>query len=121
MQLTKGGITTSVGVPQDSLAAWIETKIWDLGDSERVKYIEQVLVHITNRLFQINMRLEIWGSDSEDAPFTLLQSLPISDDPLNFDIQGQRFFKFIFRDSGVRERWRMHGFEVFGETGGDEF
>ena len=122
LMLTSGGVTFSVGVPQDSLQSWIVTKPWDLNNADKAKFIDRIILHLTNRVNQTNMSLEIYGSDSEDGPFALLQTILVSSqDPITPDVQGFRYFQFRFIDRGVKERWRLHGFEVYGELGGDEF
>lgn len=123
MTKTSGGITVSLGTAQDTLQAWIRTKALDFENPAFVKFLEKIDAHITNRTTQTNLVLEIYGSDSEDGPFAdILQTIPLgSNDPGVFDIPMRRYYELLFIDRGVKERWRLHGFEIFGELGGDEF
>lgn len=122
MLLTSGGITNSVGVPADTLGAWIETKAWDLDKANFSKYIDQIITHLTNRSLHVNMNLLVYGADEEDGPFTLLQTLALSPaDTLNPDVPAKRYFKLRFQDDAVVTRWQLHGFEIFGELVADEF
>lgn len=122
MFLTHSGITRPVGAAQDTLLAWIRTRALDFDQPKFVKFLDQLTAHISNRPAQSTLSVEIYGSDDEDGPFTLLQTVNLSsNDPVNLDVPGQRYYKFRFIDSSVSERWRLHDVEIYGELGGDEF
>jgi hypothetical protein len=136
--LTSGGVVNNVGSPQDTLSAWIQTKALDFNQPSMLsygvpqgdrfpKFIDVFVSHVARRVSQPNLQLEIYGSDDEDAlgyafPASLMQVVPLaSNDPIFPDVPAFRYFKFLWRDNGVRERWRLHRFEVIGEPLGDEF
>lgn len=122
MILEFDGNKVNVGTAIDTTAAYVETKALDFSRVDLVKYLDRIISHVTGRVNQTNLRLLIYGSDSEDGPFTLLDTIDISqNDPGYTDPPGFRFYKFRWEDSFVKERWRLHGFEAWGEFGGDEF
>lgn len=122
MNLTSGGVTLSVGTPQDTLQAWIYTKPLDFDNAEAAKWIDKMIVHLSRRAQQVNMEVQIYAADDEDGEFVRLQAINLSEnDPITPDVDAYRFLVFQFIDYGVRERWRLHGFEIFGELFGDEF
>ena len=68
------------------------------------------------------MTLQIFGSDDENGPFMLLDTLDLSlEDPGYTDPPGARYYQLKYEDIAVRERWRLHGFDVYGEPGGEEW
>jgi len=119
---TVGGVSTSLGTSIGTLEAFIETKAISLGGDKVVYYVDQVTTHLTDNRDQQEMVLEIYGAEAEDGPFKLLDTIDISlEDPGFTDPPGSRYYKFKWIDSAVKERWQLHGFNVFGEPGGEEF
>lgn len=119
---TAGGTVLDLSSAIDTAAAWILTKALDFGAPRKVKFIDTVLFSISNREAQTNLALKIYGSDDEDGPFTLLDTIMVADDAVaNTDPPGFKFFKFRFYDAAIVERWQLGKFEVWGEFGGDEF
>lgn len=128
-----GGVPTILGAATETSTCFIETKAIDVGDEEMSYFIDRVISNISDRPDQLNLVLEIWGSDDEEGVetfeedvrpgnFELLDTISLAKhDPGYTDPPGKRFYKFIFRDNGIIERWRLHGFTVYGEPGGDEF
>ena len=116
-----GGIKTSLGAAIGTTTSFIRTKALTIGD-DMTYFIDKIISHITDSSKQTRMTLEISGSDDEDGPFELLDIIDLSlEDPGYSDPPGRRFYEFKFVDIAVRERWQLHGFDVFGEAGGDEF
>ncbi len=117
-----GGAVVNLGTAIESTNVWIETKAFDMGKANYVKFIERVIFHIRDRVGNPNLVVEIWGSDDEEEGFELLDTIRVGEeDPGYTDPPGKRFFKFIFRDISVALRWAVHGFTVYGELGGEEF
>ena len=117
-----GGVKTSLAAARGTTTAFIRTKALNIGDSKLSYYIDQITSHITSRAAQTKMVLEIYGSDDEDGPFELLDTIDLSlEDPGYTDPPGMRYYQLRFFDSAVRERWQLHGFDVYGEPAGDEF
>jgi len=117
-----GGTQRNVGAAIGTLSAFIETKALDIGDSALTYYLDKINSHITENQDQTLMVLEIYGSDDEDGPFELLDTISLSkEDPGFTDPPGKRYYKFKFTDPAISNRWQLHGFEVYGEPGGEEF
>jgi len=117
-----GGGTLNLGTAIETAVAWIETKAIDFGDDSMVKFLEKLLYNIRGRQNSPYLMVEISGSDDEEGPFNLLDTLSVSlEDPGYTDPPGQRFFKFKFIDTVVGVRWALHGFSIYGEIGGEEF
>lgn len=117
-----GGGLINLGSAIESSNVYIETKAFDMDMPNHVKFIERIIVNIRDRLNNPNLVCEIWGSDDEEGPFELLDTLYLStEDPGYTDPPGMRFYKFIFKDTAVSKRWAIHGFTIFGELGGEEF
>lgn len=123
MFLTKlaGGVV-NLGTAAETGTAWIETKALDFGKDEFVKELESILSNIEGRQANDTMRLEIWGSDDEEGPYELLDTIMLNEeDPGWTDPPGMRFFKLKFIDESVASRWKIHGFEVYGDFAGEEW
>lgn len=117
-----GGGTINLGMSIETASAWIETKALDFGEASFVKFLEKITSHIRQASESPNLVLEIRGSDYEDGPFVLLDTINLSlEDPAYTDPPGHRFFKIRYSDSLVGVRWALHGFTVHGEIGGEEF
>ncbi len=117
-----GGTQRNAGSAIGTLSAYIETKALDIGDSQLSYFIDKIISHITKAASHTQMILEIYGSDSEDGPFELLDTISLSkEDPGYTDPPGKRYYKFRYSDPSIISRWQLHGFEVYGEPGGDEF
>jgi hypothetical protein len=117
-----GGTQRNVGAAIGTLSAFIETKAISIGDSQLSYFLDKINSHITKSANQTLMILEVYGSDDEDGPFDLLDTISLSkEDPGYMDPPGKRYYKFRFSDSSISSRWQLHGFEVYGEPGGDEF
>lgn len=120
--LTRNGIDFNLSAPLDSNETFIQTKALDLGEDQLVKYLDRILTNLDPRLDLNSIEVEVYGSDNEDGPYTLLQSVGLqANDPQYLDVPGQRFYKIRYIDRSTQERWRLHGFSLFGEVGGDEF
>lgn len=112
----------SLGSALGTISCEIETKALNIGRDQFVYFIDQITSHITGNADQQYLILEIYGSDKEDGPFKLLDTIDLSlEDPGWTDPPGKRYYKLIYKDTAVRERWQLHGFDVYGEPGGDEF
>ena len=119
---TVNGIRTSLGAAAGTLTASIETKAISIAGDKLVYFIDQITSHLSNAEKQTSMILEIYGSDKENGPFILLDTLDLSlEDPGFLDPPGQRYYKLRYVDTAVKERWHLHGFNVYGEAGGEEF
>jgi len=119
---TIDGVTRSLGSAFGTNTAYIETKALDIGDAQMSYFIDKIISNITDRTEQTGLVLEIYGSDAENGPFDLLDTIDLSlEDPGYTDPPGMRYYKFRFVDSTVLDRWKIHGFTVYGEPGGDEF
>jgi len=122
MNLTTGGVTIGVGDPQDTLQSWIYTKPLDFENAEAAKWIDKMILHLSRREQQTNMQVQIYAADDEDGEFVRIQSINVSEGAtVTPDVDAYRYLVFQFVDYGVKERWRLHGFEIFGEIFGDEF
>lgn len=125
-----GGEPISLATSIDTSMAWIETKALDIGPNF-VYFIDQITSWISERNEQTNLQLEIYGSDTEDGEeryadddgeggnqFELLDTLDLArQDPAFTDPPGKRYYKLRWIDRAVKERWRLHGFAIFGEPG----
>lgn len=117
-----GGVKTSLGAAFGTTTAFIKTKAMNIGDDKMVYNIDQITSHLKDAVNLREMVLEIYGSDKEDGPFELLDIIDLSlEDPGWTDPPGMRYYQAIYRDNAVAERWKLHGFTVYGEPGGDEF
>ena len=117
-----GGVKTSLGAALGTTMAFIETKALNIGDDKLVYYIDQITSHLKDNEEQEEMVLEIYGSDKENGPFKLLDTIELSlEDPGFTDPPGMRYYKLRYTDPAVSERWQLHGFDIYGEPGGDEF
>lgn len=117
-----GGTQTSLSSALGTGVAFIETKALNIGDDTITYFIDKINSHITNMRKQTRLRLEIYGAEAENGPFKLLDSIDLSlEDPGYTDPPGSRYYKFRFIDFGVQERWQLHGFDIHGEPGGDEY
>jgi len=118
-----GGLV-NLGTAAETGVAWIETKALDFDKPEFVKELEGILSNIDGRQTNDSVRLEIWGSDDEEGTYELLDTIWLSEaeDEMDWtDPPGKRFFKLKFADDYVNNRWRIHGFEVYGDYGGEEW
>jgi len=119
---TVGGEETSLGSALGTLEASIETKALNIGKDKFTYFIDQVTTHLEDNIELQSMVLEIYGSEEEDGPFTLLDTIDLSlEDPGFTDPPGMRYYKLIYRDPAVSGRWKLHGFDVYGEPGGEEY
>ena len=117
-----GGVKTTLGSAFGTNLSEIETKALHIGQDRLVYFLDQITSHITDNRDQQQMILEIYGSDREDGPFDLLDTIDLSlEDPGYADPPGMRYYKLKYIDSAVMERWQLHGFDFYGEPGGDEF
>ena len=117
-----GGIKTSLGIATGVTTSFIRTKALNIGSDELSYFIDKIVSHVTDSAKQTRLSLEISGSDSEDGPFDLLDTIDLSlEDPGYTDPPGSRYYQFKFVDISVQERWQLHGFDVYGEPGGEEF
>ncbi len=117
-----GGDSTNISAAIGTVSAYIETKAISIGDSALSYFLDKINSHITKSAAQTQMILEVYGSDDEDGPFELLDTIALSkEDPGYMDPPGMRYYKFRYSDPAVASRWQLHGFEVYGEPGGDEF
>lgn len=116
------GEQINLGLALDATGCYIETKALDFGNEQIVKELDRIFSNISDRTEQTALSLEIWGADIEGGPFTKIDDQLLSTrDPMSTLAQGQRFFKFIWRDLATLERWRLHGFTIFGDETGDEY
>jgi len=116
------GVKTSLTSAFGTTASFIKTKAVSIGDSKLVYFIDQITTHLSDNEDLRNMVLEVYGSDKENGPFKLLDTIDLSlEDPGFTDPPGMRYYQLIFRDTAVTQRWKLHGFDVYGEPGGDEF
>ena len=119
-----GGEETSLGLSLGTIVAEIETKALNIGKDQFVYFIDQVTSHITGakEVGQRQMILEISGAEHEDGPFKLLDTIDLNlEDPGYTDPPGMRYYKLKYIDPAVGKRWKLHGFDVYGEPGGDEY
>lgn len=117
-----GGIKTSLGVALGTTESFIRTKALNIGRDDLSYFIDKIISHVTDISDQTRLFLEIYGADKENGPFELLDTLDLSlEDPGYTDPPGKRYYQLKFLDTAVRERWQLHGFDVYGEPGGDEF
>jgi hypothetical protein len=117
-----GSGVLNLGTAVETATAWIETKPIDFGESSFVKFLDKMIYNIRGRQTSPYLKLEIRGSDDEEGPFGLLDTLDVAlEDPGWTDPPGQRYYKFKFIDEVVGVRWALHGFEVHGGLGGEEF
>jgi len=116
------GTTLSLGTSIDTGTVFLRTKALDMGQQAFVKFIEKILYNIRDRKGNPDLKLEIWGSDDEEENFELLDTLLVdSEDPGFTDPPGRRYYQLKFTDVNVRKRWSVHGLEIYGEIGGEEF
>ena len=121
LTLHSGGVL-NLGTAIETATAWIQTKPLDFGKNSFVKFLEKILYSIRGRQESSHLLLEISGSDDEEGPFTLLDTIQVSlEDPAFTDPPGQRYYVLKFIDAVVGVRWALHGFEIYGELGGEEF
>lgn len=119
---TSTGQVLNLGTAADTSTAYIETKALDFGKTRFVKFLESLNVEVTERVNHTNMLMQVYGSDAEDGPFELVDSIQVAEeDPMFTDPPGFRYFKFRLYDGLVVSRWRLSGLEVWGELGGMEF
>jgi len=117
-----GGIKTSLNTALGTSSAFIETKAMNIGRDDFSYFLDKITSHITGRVDQTKLVLQIFGSDDENGPFDLLDTIDLSlEDPGYSDPPGKRYYKFRYEDTAVRERWQLHGFDVYGEPGGEEW
>jgi hypothetical protein len=117
-----GGTKTSLGAALGTVVAYIKTKALNVGDDKTVYNIDQITTHLKDAENLRDMVLEVYGSDKEDGPFILLDTIDLSlKDPGFTDPPGMRYYQLLYRDNAVSQRWKLHGFNVYGEPGGDEF
>jgi hypothetical protein len=117
-----GGELTSLGTALGTLEASIETKALNIGVDKFTYFIDQVTTHLEDNADIKRMVLEIYGAEKEDGPFVLLDTIDLSlEDPGFTDPPGMRYYKLIYIDTAVSKRWRLHGFDVYGEPGGEEY
>ena len=117
-----GGGVLNLGTAVETAEAFIQTKPLDFGEGSFIKFIEKILYNIRGRQDSPFLMLEISGSDDEEGPFELLDTLSVAlEDPGFTDPPGHRFYVLKFVDNVVGVRWAIHGFAVYGEPGGEEF
>lgn len=117
-----GGTAVPLGAATDPYAAFVTTKALNIGQDDMSYFLDKLVAHVTDKGDQTDLVLEIYGSDSEDGAFQFLDSIDLSlEDPGYTDAPGKRYYKFRFIDEAVRERWQLHGFDIYGEVGGEEF
>ena len=120
--VTVMGTTINLGSAVESSNVFIESRAFDMENARFTKFIQYILYNIRDRKGNPNLILELWGSDEEEYGFELMDTIYVSEeDPAYTDPPGKRYWKFIFRDTSVSKRWSIHGFEVWGELGGEEF
>lgn len=116
------GQTVAISAYIRTASSWVETKPLDFGKDNLVKYIEKILYNVRGRSESPSLRLEVRGSDDEEGPFELLDTIYIGlEDPGYTDPDGKRFYKLKLIDPAVQKRWALHGLTIFGEPGGEEF
>lgn len=117
-----GGGTVNLGASVETSSAYIQSKALDFGDGAFVKFLEKVISNIKLRKLAPFLNLEIYGSDDEEGPFELLDTISVADfDPQYTDPPGKRFYKIRYTDASVSVRWALHGMTFYGEPGGEEF
>jgi hypothetical protein len=116
------GVKTSLNSAFGTTTAFIKTKALDIGDARLSYNIDEIITHLTDNKNLQQMVLEIYGSDEESGPFVLLDTIDLSlEEPGYTDPPGMRYYELIFRDNAVNQRWKLHGFDIYGEPGGEEF
>ncbi len=116
-----GGVE-NIGGSTETATAYLQTRIMNIGSDAFVKFLDRIISNIKGRLTSNKLTLEVYGSDDEEVGFELLATIELSkEDPGYIDVDGKRFFYFIFRDLGIAVRWALHGWTLFGEPGGEEF
>ncbi len=117
-----GGVPTSLITSIGTLTAFIETKAINIAGDKITYFIDQITTHLTNSKNLKDMVLEVYGAEAEDGPFDLLDTIDLSlEDPGFTDPPGSRYYKLKYIDRVVTQRWQLHGFNVYGEPGGDEY
>jgi hypothetical protein len=121
MTLDSGDVV-NLGAAQETGTAWIRTKALCFERDNFVKYLERVITNIEGRQDNETIYLKIYGSDDEEGPLELLDTIWMSDEEPGYtDPDGKRYFWLEYGDTGITERWSIHGIEIFGELGGEEF
>lgn len=116
------GVKTSLNSAFGTTTAFIKTKAMDVGDAKLSYNIDEIITHLTDNEDLQQMVLEIYGSDKESGPFVLLDTIDLSlEEPGYTDPPGMRYYALLFRDNAVSQRWKLHGFDIYGEPGGEEF
>ena len=116
------GVKTSLNSAFGTTTAFIKTKAMDIGDAKLSYFIDEIITHLTDNEDLRQMVLEIYGSDKEPGPFVLLDTIDLSlEEPGYTDPPGKRYYQLLFRDNAVSQRWKLHGFDIYGEPGGEEF
>ena len=122
LRLNASGIPSNLQTSLETGTAWALTKALALGEHAFSMFIQRVLFSISDVAISPFLVLEIYGSDMEEGPFELLDTLNLSEeDPGYSDPPGQRYYKFRFFDSAAQARWSLGGFTIYGEPGGEEF
>ena len=98
---------------------FVETKDLDFGTREFRKWLESLRYDIRDLPPLGNLELVVKYRNSQDEDLSELAPIPlIGEIPVTFRPPISRYYRMRFQDTGIRERWNLGAFEVFGGQAG---
>lgn len=124
MILTRAnGSVVNLSVPLDTATLFLETRDIDLQDSMISKYLDAIVLGITDRDMLENAYLIIKTRDCQNEDYTVEDEINLLNcsDPIFCRPPSRRYARFRLEDRGVRARWTWSTLSLFGEADGAGF
>ena len=119
------GSTSNIAQSQDTTNIYMETRAFALAGDNVYAFLDSFVPKIKNRIGAAALTLEVWGKNRIGDAAILLASLPLglNDEPVYpvNPIQSQVYYIFKIIDTALSVRWKLHGFQIFGESDGNYF
>jgi len=98
----------------------LEKRSMDLGEPEKVKYIDSVIPRITGTAgMTVYIRIGTQLNPDDTITWQTEQAYVVGTDrEVHPDVKG-RYISIRFRTEGTGENWKLHGFTIKGKPAGD--
>jgi len=114
------GSVVQVGQSQDTSQAFVETKDLNMGSEEFYKFLEHLVVDISDRDLLLNMRVTVKFRNglNEELQTADITSLLNSPDEIPVHPEDAVFYRLRFEDTLLLTRWKLKWFAIFGGEAG---
>lgn len=120
VSVTQGGITTNLGAATDIIPMFIETKDFDAGEPEALKFVEEIVVEMSGSHsieLYVKHRRHLSAGFEEDGPYVLYST----SDPVFAWTPGDNYVRLKFSSPVTVSRWKLGKFYVYGKMDSKRF